>query len=113
MAVSYEDKPNIVQVDKSGNNIEIAFGGPQGPVGPQGPPGENPSVSEIIAAVSYTHNQLATSSFWTIQHNLGFYPNVTVFDSADTGIEGEIIHNDENSLTITFSASISGKAHLS
>lgn len=39
MAVSYEDKPNIVQIDKSGNHIEIAYGGPQGVQGPTGPAG--------------------------------------------------------------------------
>lgn len=39
MSIAYEDKPNIVQIDKSGNNIEIAYGGPQGPVGPTGPTG--------------------------------------------------------------------------
>lgn len=39
MSVSYEDKPNIVQIDKSGNHIEIAYGGPQGVQGPTGPAG--------------------------------------------------------------------------
>jgi hypothetical protein len=116
---------NKVVIQEVNNEIKIAASGPQGiqgptgPTGPQGatgptgPAGAAASTADIIAATAYTHNQLAATTVWTITHSLGFYPNVTVFDSADTMVEGAVLHNDENSLTITFSAAISGKAHLS
>ena len=117
MPVEYEDKPNIVQIDKSGNHVSISYGGPQGPVGPTGPTGPaGPSgvtASEIPALVSYTHNQSAASTTWTIQHNLNFKPNVTVFDSGESMVEGSVTHTSNTTLTITFSAAISGRAHLS
>ena len=123
MAIESNDKPNRVIVDNRDQNkiivqeqvtrIEISQGGPQGPQGIQGPAGTGTTTEQIIAATSYTHNQIAASSTWTISHQLGFKPNIIVFDSANTQLEAEILHNDNNSITITFSASMSGKAYLS
>lgn len=87
--------------------------GPVGPVGPVGPQGPGLDAGDIPALVSYVHVQGAASSLWTIGHQLGFYPNVTVFDSGESQVEGSIDHVDINNLTIAFSAQISGKAHLS
>lgn len=69
--------------------------------------------SELIPLVTYTHNQSSASDTWTIAHGLGFYPAVTIFDSANNEVEGAIIHDDLNNITVTFSAEISGKAYLS
>ncbi len=142
MAIESNDKPNRVIVDKRDQNkivvqeqitkIEISQGGPQGATGPQGPTGpqgatgatgatgpagpagaDGIAAEEVVDLVSYVHNQIATSNVWTITHSLGFFPNVSVYNSADTMVEGEIVHNDINSLTINFSAAFSGKAHLS
>lgn len=117
MPVEYEDKPNIVQIDKSGNHVSISYGGPQGVQGPTGPTGPTGpagiTAEEIPALVSYTHNQSAASTTWTITHNLNFKPNVTVFDSAESMVEGSVTHTSNTTLSITFSAAISGRAHLS
>lgn len=86
----------------------------RGPTGPQGPPGD---LTEVYAAipslVSYTHNQASVSTTWTITHNLNFRPNVMVFDSANTMVEGSITHISNNQLSVSFSAGISGTAYLS
>ena len=117
MSVSYEDKPNIVQIDKTGNSVTIAYGGPQGVQGPTGPTGATGSAgissSDVPALVSYTHSQPAASTTWTITHNLNFRPSVNVFDSAGTMVEGSVTHINSNSLIVVFSATISGTAHLS
>lgn len=68
---------------------------------------------QIIPLVSYTHNQSAASVQWVVTHNLGFKPNVTVLDSAGDIVDGHIIHNSVNQLTLQFSAPISGTAQLS
>lgn len=65
------------------------------------------------ARVSYEHTQGSSSSTWTINHNLGFKPNVTVVDSAGNIVEGEISYTNSNSLTVSFSAGFSGKAYVS
>ena len=71
------------------------------------------SASAVIPLVSYTHNQSSPATQWTVVHNLGFKPNVTVFNSAGDIVEGDIVHNSSNQLTLQFSATMSGTAQLS
>ena len=65
------------------------------------------------ARVSYQHTQGVASDTWNITHNLHFYPNVTVQDSAGNIVEGEIAYTNSDSLIVTFSSSFSGEAYLS
>ncbi len=60
----------------------------------------------------YTHNQGAAADVWNITHNLGKRPSVTVQDSANDEVEGNVGYTDLNHLTITFSAAFSGVAYL-
>lgn len=62
---------------------------------------------------AYHHIQGASSDLWEIGHGLGFYPNVTVMDSAGSTVEGELEHISQYRLRLTFSAPISGNAYLS
>lgn len=80
--------------------------GPEGPIGPQGIQGPPGSVT------NYTHYQIASSASWNIIHNLGLMPSVTVIDTGDNVVQGDIIYNDANSLTVSFSAPFSGTAYL-
>ena len=63
--------------------------------------------------VSYEYTKTTPGTTWEITHNLGFYPNVVVQDSGGTIYEGEISYLTVNSLVLTFSTPISGKAYLS
>lgn len=63
--------------------------------------------------VSYTHTQNAVSYNWVITHNLGYYPNVVVTDSAGTVVEVDISYPSTNEVTITLSQALSGFAYLS
>lgn len=73
--------------------------------GPQGASG--------VQTVAYKHTQTIASNTWNITHNLNFFPNVTVQDSAGTICEGEIVYTSVNALTLTFSGSFAGVAYLS
>lgn len=61
---------------------------------------------------SYAHNQIASASEWTITHNLGKYPSVTIVDSADRVVVGEVEYISVNQLKVSFTAAFSGKAYL-
>jgi hypothetical protein len=50
---------------------------------------------------------------WTINHNLNFYPNVTVFDSGNNTIEAHISYTNANTAIIIMNSAISGIAYLS
>jgi|14BtaG_2_1085337.scaffolds.fasta_scaffold18899_1 hypothetical protein len=67
--------------------------------------------------LSYTHTQSSAATTWTIAHNLGKYPSVTIKFS--TGAEydnnnalGGVTFTDANNLTINLAAAESGVAYL-
>lgn len=61
---------------------------------------------------NYVHTQTVASSVWTVSHNLNKFPSVTIVDSANDEVFGEVKHVDENNVIITFSAGFSGKAYF-
>lgn len=63
--------------------------------------------------VSFAHTQDVSNSSWVITHNLGFYPNIVVQDSAGSVVEGEIVYDSANQVTLNFQAAFSGMAYLS
>lgn len=60
----------------------------------------------------YIHYQSLASDTWTITHNLNGFPAVTIVDSANTVVLGELSYTSENELVMRFAASFSGKAYL-
>lgn len=71
------------------------------------------AIEELRTRSRYVHNQPSASSTWSITHNMRFYPNVSIVDSAFSKVIGEVTYVSENALTVTFSHSFSGKAYLS
>lgn len=61
---------------------------------------------------TYTHSQPSASSTWTIVHNLGCKPSVTIVDSGGNVQIGEVLYDSDNQVTVTFAASFSGYAYL-
>ena len=61
---------------------------------------------------NYIHTQGLSSSLWNITHNLNKFPSVSVIDSDNKLVVGEVQYQDQNNLTVTFSGSFSGKAYL-
>ncbi len=61
---------------------------------------------------NFVHNQNSASALWTVNHNLGKYPSVSVVDSAGDECEGAVKHISINQLQIQFSASFSGRAFI-
>ena len=60
----------------------------------------------------YVHSQPTASSTWIINHPLGGKPSITVVDSADTVVVGEVTYNSNSQVTVTFTAPFSGYAYL-
>ncbi len=60
----------------------------------------------------YEHTQNSASSTWTISHNLGRVPSVTLVDGTGSEMESTVTHIDENTAVVTFSQPESGKAYL-
>lgn len=70
-----------------------------------------PAISDF-RKYAHMHTQTLASAEWNITHNLGKNPSVSIVDSAEEEVIGEVQHIDVNSLIIRFSAAFSGKAYL-
>ena len=60
-----------------------------------------------------TSGPFSGSYIWTINHNLNFYPNVTVFDSGSNSVETHVSYTNANTAIIIMNSAISGTAYLS
>jgi hypothetical protein len=116
---------SIINVKKEGNNATVTLkdsskavitksdksviltATKQGPAGPKGDTG-----SAGPGSTYYNHAQTAASTTWTINHNLGRIPSITVIDTAGSEIEGDYAYPSVNTVVLTFSAATGGTAYL-
>jgi hypothetical protein len=66
----------------------------------------------IVNDKNYIHNQVVASGSWEVQHNLDKYPSVSIVDSGNNLVVGEVKYIDLNNVLITFTSIFSGKAYL-
>ena len=69
-------------------------------------------VNEAMLPETYTYTQGSPASTWNIAHTLNKFPSVSVVDSANNDVIGDVHYTDQSNLTITFSSPFSGKAYL-
>ncbi|AMV20401.1 hypothetical protein [Planctomyces sp. SH-PL14] len=96
--VTVEPVAKVINVDVT-RTIEVeTYRGPRGRDG--------------INIVPRTHTQTPAAEVWTINHNLGYWPDVTIY-RVGGGIMGGTVHNVSlNTLTITFNTAVAGSARL-
>lgn len=137
--VIVEPKVYNVEVTETNNSVTVASPGAQGPKGDQGPQGaqgpqgpqgtqgpkgdkgdkgdqgnQGPAgTSADPTFYSFVFEKQSDSSTWSVTHNLGYRPAVSIQDYAKNGIEGDVEHINVNSLVINFSTGVSGYAYLS
>ena len=61
---------------------------------------------------TYIFEQIIPTSTWVIQHDLESFPSVTIVDSANNVVVGYQMYNNNNQITLQFSAPFAGKAYL-
>jgi hypothetical protein len=83
--------------------VQVVTVGTQGPTGPPGP---------ASTGTTYIWDQGTAATTWTLNHNLGQYPSVTVVDSGGNTATGDVKYIDSNTLTVTFNVAFGGKAYL-
>ena len=71
--------------------------GPRGPKGADGSPG-----------TAYEHTQAIASDTWTVNHNLGFWPTVTVFGPGNSPVNAGVLHTSLNQCVISFVVPMTG-----
>lgn len=61
---------------------------------------------------TYVFTQATASDTWEIKHNLYKYPSVSIVDTGDNIVYGDVEYIDINTCVCHFSAPFSGKAYL-
>jgi hypothetical protein len=61
---------------------------------------------------NYVHDQGVAAAEWVVTHNLNKFCSVTVVDTANTVVIGEIEYNSTNQATLTFQSAFAGKAYF-
>lgn len=89
-------------ITQTGKLISILGGiqGPAGPPGPQGPSGGGGGGSSSPVNVAQT----TPSSLWTVNHNLGFKPQVQVYSSGGVEVIAQVTHVSDNQYQVSFTS---------
>ena len=99
-----EPKPNALYFVKSPAGVTLYVTSSTGipePVGGEG-----------SGDVNYVHPQIIASNEWVINHGLGKKPAVTIVDSGDNVVIGDVQYVSDNILVVRFSAPFGGSAYL-
>lgn len=94
----------VVQTQANTQVVSVVQTGPAGKAGANG-------INSNDQPFRFTQSQAA--SVWTVQHNLGRFPTVTVVDSAGNLGFGSVVYIDSNNLVINFGNAFAGDAYLS
>ena len=108
------ETPGDVQViELPVETIELLEIPEQGPAGPPGAAGaQGPQGIPGLSGASYVHTQAVPDADWSIAHNLGRYPSVTVVDSASTVVFGNVEYISVNLVIVHFNGAFGGAAFL-
>ena len=115
--VTVVKKDNNVTVVEKTNTVTVSSKGTQGAKGDAGAPGTTGAPGQQgpagTSGGSYTFEQQSNSTTWTVVHNLGYRPAITIQDYFKNTIEGDINHIDTSTVQLTFAEAVSGYAYLS
>ena len=104
-------------------NVEIVSSGPRGPEGKSnydlwledGNEGTLRDFLNSLATTSdahYEHKQIAASNEWIIEHPLQKFSSITIVDSGNSIVIGDVQYISDSMIVIRFNGSFSGKAYL-
>lgn len=112
-AVVIERQTSVVVTRENGETVVVSQPAPPavvvtrgipGPPGPQGPPGGG-------AGATYTHIQSVAAAVWTVAHNLGRHPSITVVDNLGGQFYPDVRYVDADIAQITHSVPLTGRAY--
>lgn len=69
-------------------------------------------IQNLYVRDHFIYTQSVASATWTVNHNMGKRPSVSIVDSSGDEVIAEVNHVSTNQLVITFSTAFSGVAYL-
>jgi hypothetical protein len=70
------------------------------------------TISPNIQDLNYIHYQDVASDKWTITHNLGKFPSVTIVSSAGEQVIADVNYKSANVVEVSFMGAFAGIAYL-
>jgi len=70
------------------------------------------SITKTIQDLNYIHYQDTASDKWTITHNMGKYPSVTIVNSAGEQVIADVNYISSNVVEVSFMGAFAGVAYL-
>ena len=71
------------------------------------------ALARLFARDAHVHTQAAPAKRWTVTHNLGRMPAITVIDVDGHEVIGDLAYDSVNQVTLLFSMAVSGVAYCS
>ena len=116
----------VVQDNQPTISVSITETGATGQVGPRGKDtyqhwldqGNEGTVQDFLFSLqagesnTYIYDQMSSDEVWYIEHPLNKYPSITIVDSANTIVYGNIEYLSRYLIKITFVGGFIGKAYL-
>jgi len=85
--------------------------GPPGPKGDEGKKGDKGDTGATgDAANRYIHVQAVAASVWTVNHNLGRKPIVSIRSTGGVEVDAQVVHASPNQFTVHFAMPYAGTA---
>lgn len=69
-------------------------------------------IGATAGLAAYVYSQSVPATTWVINHNLGRYPSVELFNSGMQEIDAEIVHPSTNQTLVTLNPATAGLARL-
>lgn len=99
--------------DDNGYVVTPTFGIPEKTISEKISSGSSAeSIGSGSGDITYIHTHMTAEAEWTIVHNLGKFPSVTVVDSAGSAVVGDVDYINKDTVKLTFSGAFSGYAYL-
>ena len=95
---------SVVSLVKPGVSVTPVGRGLQGPMGPAGLDGVAGSNNR------YEHSQPSAASAWTVNHNLGYRPQVQALSVGGMALLAEVLHTSGNQALVYFDVPTAGLA---
>jgi hypothetical protein len=116
VVIVQQDTPNAVNINQDSPNwVNVQQDTPSQVIIEQDAPNQvivRTGGMASTTTVRHVHTQASPALEWTINHTLGGKPQVTVVDSADTVVVGDVTYNGTTQVILSFTAAFSGFAYL-
>lgn len=96
IVIRQEKRKIFVRDNGSVRIIEVARQGPPGATGPTGP------------AADDFEQSFSSALTWTVNHNLGRYPIITLLTTGNVEFDAQIVHTNNNQFIVHFAAPLAG-----